>query len=447
LDEQYKYKTDKRTKKQVLDYSFKQIGRTLAQDHYRAVPDSESVYWIFDISDGTLQAAELELLKQLTQRTLYFGRAESHCRLRLIRRLPEGCSINCKLASTGTDASVPVLVADPNVPLDFDLLLAITDDRLMAGRPIPSGTKWYYARLPERPPLSRRRTVRQAYPSDLQVIQFAVGGRVFPPPDRWIKIAERFRGGVLKACAQRVLNDPHARFSTLAPEKKGELELLSGKDRYGKALVGHKHAYFVVYPDAIGDPTRLLCYRDTPFEPCEVDALLRASRRAYSWESGDPDWLIRLTPLPFATTLPRAFDEKAAREWTSVTPFVPPGNRHRFRKNGRERQSEMPDQLLRKLLVKQGFPEPERIQAVSGDQPVEPKSLADWSAIHEWMNVHETAAQRARRREERTRAVRPGFRFRIVFREPVRGPLILGHSSHFGLGLFLPAIGHAQTMD
>jgi len=31
--------------------------------------------------------------------------------------------------------------------------------------------------------------------------------------------------------------------------------------------------------------------------------------------------------------------------------------------------------------------------------------------------------------------------FRIRFPEPVLGPIALGHSSHFGLGLFLPAAG------
>lgn len=34
---------------------------------------------------------------------------------------------------------------------------------------------------------------------------------------------------------------------------------------------------------------------------------------------------------------------------------------------------------------------------------------------------------------------RPTGVFRIVFTAPVRGPLCLGHASHFGLGLFLPA--------
>jgi CRISPR-associated protein Csb2 len=34
---------------------------------------------------------------------------------------------------------------------------------------------------------------------------------------------------------------------------------------------------------------------------------------------------------------------------------------------------------------------------------------------------------------------RPAAGFRITFAAPIRGPLALGHSCHFGLGLFLPA--------
>ncbi len=33
---------------------------------------------------------------------------------------------------------------------------------------------------------------------------------------------------------------------------------------------------------------------------------------------------------------------------------------------------------------------------------------------------------------------RPSGAFRIVLAAPVRGPLCLGHSCHFGLGLFVP---------
>jgi CRISPR-associated protein Csb2 len=126
--------------------------------------------------------------------------------------------------------------------------------------------------------------------------------------------------------------------------------------------------------------------------------------------------------------------------WTSKTPFVPPGNRHRFRENGRERRGELPHDVLRKLIVKHGLPEPQRIDPLdpAGTVVAAPESLTGWSDIGEWVYVHETRAERQSRRAERTRAVRPGYRFRIVFSQPVPGPICLGHSAHFGLGLFGP---------
>jgi len=33
---------------------------------------------------------------------------------------------------------------------------------------------------------------------------------------------------------------------------------------------------------------------------------------------------------------------------------------------------------------------------------------------------------------------RPSGAFRIIFPQPVAGPICLGHSCHFGLGLFVP---------
>jgi CRISPR-associated protein Csb2 len=36
-------------------------------------------------------------------------------------------------------------------------------------------------------------------------------------------------------------------------------------------------------------------------------------------------------------------------------------------------------------------------------------------------------------------ARRPAGSFRLEFPRPVRGPIALGHNSHFGLGLFAPA--------
>jgi CRISPR-associated protein Csb2 len=46
--------------------------------------------------------------------------------------------------------------------------------------------------------------------------------------------------------------------------------------------------------------------------------------------------------------------------------------------------------------------------------------------------------QRFRRKPGDDGGRRPSGAFRIVFAAAARGPICLGHSSHFGMGLFLP---------
>jgi CRISPR-associated protein Csb2 len=46
--------------------------------------------------------------------------------------------------------------------------------------------------------------------------------------------------------------------------------------------------------------------------------------------------------------------------------------------------------------------------------------------------------QRFRRKHGDDGGRRSSAAFRVTFAQPVRGPLCLGHSAHFGMGLFLP---------
>jgi len=47
--------------------------------------------------------------------------------------------------------------------------------------------------------------------------------------------------------------------------------------------------------------------------------------------------------------------------------------------------------------------------------------------------------QRQRKTGKGKSAGSRGYAFRIKFVEPVQGPIAVGYSSHFGLGLFVPA--------
>ncbi|MDR1817729.1 MAG: type I-U CRISPR-associated protein Cas5/Cas6 [Puniceicoccales bacterium] len=102
-----------------------------------------------------------------------------------------------------------------------------------------------------------------------------------------------------------------------------------------------------------------------------------------------------------------------ARIWQSVTPLVLSRHRKKHGVNTLEGQIAAECALL-------GIPAPEQIEILKD----------------------ESIALRHFVRTRRDGAAPPsdyGYALRLTFPEPVSGPLSLGHSSHFGLGLFAPA--------
>jgi len=443
LDEHYKYRKDLITKKPVLDYSYKAISKTLSVDCPRVLSTTDSIFWVWN--NVSLDDQSKQLLDALLKRILYFGRAESFCRMRIASDEPAAL-FRCELSqSSKTDS--PVLVPIPGDSINLESLLASTDDKLFKGRQIPPGTEWQYASLPQCPTVMDLPLRKLKLPNDLHVIQFAVGGRVFPEQTHWVRVIEKFRGCVLKHAARIVSSGECSSYRELAPELRDKLKLLSGKDGKGNPDQSHQHPYFFLCPDELGNPTRIIVHRRTAFDamadqPFEVEAILAASREPIYWQSRDPDWSLRLVPLPFETRPPKSCSMNDARSklWISATPFVPP-NRRRFRQNGRLRAAETAIVLLNKALSETlmaigSSASVVGIQSIDNDGNLLTTRPDQDPSEFTWVTIHETLSERRHRLKDRMRRVRPGFRFRVEFSQPVDGPLMVGHSCHFGLGLF-----------
>ena len=129
---------------------------------------------------------------------------------------------------------------------------------------------------------------------------------------------------------------------------------------------------------------------------------------------------MRLVPLDRAVQPPPGLDETRARVWESLTPYVPP--RHHLRK-GKPRSNETIAAQVHRELKLQGVLDSRNVAIRVIGGPV-------------WVAVHIPASKRDQRAFVGNR---PGYRVRIELSEPVSGPILLGHSSHFGLGLFAPA--------
>lgn len=389
---------------------------SLAQDNYWCMPsDGDGAVWWFIEGDDWIDDL-VTALDRCLERVTYFGRAEAFTR---IERVGDGAPVpepNCDLSARLDSGSVPVLAPVDATRADVE---RVTDDPEVAGRTEPPGARKMYATRPPRP-ISRDVPLLPAFRENCHLLQFAIGWNVAPEPRAIVRLTSCFRGAAISELTKIKTGDPKATWSRAPTDVREVMAEMTGKDASGKPLQGHRHAEFFGWFED-GAATRLLAWRDgRAFDEDEQTAILRAASRELSWAATGPDadaWKVRLVPLDRAVSAPPGFDGAAARCWESVTPYVPP--RHHLR-GGKERARESLLQQIRRELALRGFAEGARVEA-------EPIAAPAWAAVH---------VPRTERRA--FLGDRRGYWLRLTFPEPIRGPLRVGHSSSFGLGLFRP---------
>ncbi len=396
-------------------------GTSKTQDNFWLTPDSAPpLHWILETDQSHWTPEVLSHLDACLARITYFGRAESITDISRIQYKDTNITANCFLRPNRTATTVPVLCLRPDAILDQVQLT--TDDKSVSDASCPPGAIWLFAErpaLPKRKPRSTNsKPAGKRHP--VQTMQFALGGRVFPPEQSWIRITEKFRGAVLAKLAQSLTGNPNSRFGDLSPSDRAKFSLMTGKTDDDTPLGGHQHTCFFIVPDEGGQPTRLVCHRHTPFTTEEQNAMLAASERSLAWEYGSDDWQLRLVPLHAGTPLPENI-LGTAQAWVSLTPYVP--TRHILGRNGKPKAGcDITSQILADLNHR-GLP------------PATLNNEID-AAHHRWVKVHRP--QRARTGQ--TNDIKRGYHLRLRFDQPIQGPLALGHSAHFGLGLFTPVL-------
>ena len=395
-------------------------SRSLAQDNYLCLPteDDGAVWWFLegDQWNEKLAGALDECLKRMT----YFGRAEAFTRIAIEMHSTQTPAPNCRLMEQRIAGAVPVLV--PESTAKREDVERVTDDPKAAECSIPPGARLLYAARPATLPVREARTPPKSH-RETNLIQFAIGWNVPPAARAIVRLTAKFRGAVLKELLRSLTADPKVTWSKAPLCVRKAVAEMAGKDPNGKPLEGHRHTEYLVWCED-NQPVRLLVWRDgRPFDNCEQEALLKAASHAFSWTaSGDraDSWKVRLIPLDRAVPPPPGFDGTAAAVWESVTPYVPA--RHYLR-GGKPRLRESVESQIRRELSLRNFAEAGTVVAERVGQP-------------EWVAVH-----LPRRQKSETAFVgdRRGYRLRLRFQAPVKGPIRLGHSSSFGLGLFRPA--------
>jgi CRISPR-associated protein Csb2 len=411
--------------------------KTLVFDAFVCLaPDAEVV---FHWPDATLSPDGTQALARLLELLGYFGRAESWASARLLADFDPD-RINCRIGhANGNSEPVRVLTADPRKYQAWDYtdkriprpdplwnLLAETADMHLEKWSDPPGSQWQtYARrtncfAPTLKLKPQAATTSQAF----TLARFALDGPVLPLVTETLPLAEQARRSLLSKCKYLALRDnpnlPDADIWPLSPA-------FWGKDQLGQPRTGHQHAFFLpADEDDDGRLDHLTIFAPMGFNQLERQAIDRLRRLPFG--NCDPLQLLLIglgSEQDFRAPL---LEESAV--WVSATPFVVTRYpKLRGTKRDRPEDYTSPRDFARHVL-RQELQRRSDLPAVI--------SIEDQETIGTH-RLRPIQFKRFRSKSGDDGGRRPSAGFRITFAARVHGPLCLGHSCHFGLGLFVPA--------
>lgn len=400
----------------------------------------------------TLEESLTNVLRRLLNQMGYLGRAESWCEARLLDEFsgtPNAWPVNGENPSASQEL-VRIVCADTEkafgneyvtkqkfqgrgknkttvveTPYDPAWNLCMDTAQLHKEKwsDLP-GSKWVtYVRASDclDPPRKARLYPCPSRPQT-QVVRYALDSSVLPLVTETLPVAEA------------------ARWALMSLYNAGETksEMFSGKDADGNRLSGHRHAYFLpTDEDGDGRLDYLTVYAADGFPQGEMTALdkLRTIKQTRRDAATHP-LRVLLLGMGLLDDGYRPGPLAKSRVWESATPYIAARYAKTRGKNRVDLGSidaviEFLVEDLRRqvgeILPKAGDPADLKIEPmlegnafkVAGRRPIQFK--------------------RFRQKSNDDGGRRLAGSFRIEFPRDVSGPIALGHSSHFGLGLFMPA--------
>jgi len=426
--------------------------RTLIFDPFIAVHPTTPV--VVAWPDVALADQQRRTLDALLRNMGFFGRAESWCEAQLLndheqlRRL-----INCAPVNNPADEStyeiVKVLCPDPSSAFNEENLGNRYDPRWnLCMETIqmheqqssePPGSAWVrYARRRDCFKLAPRRPAKVKSGREPQIVRFALDSTVLPSVTETLPVAE---------AARRILMGKYGRLTLSSDGLKGSSATFSGKNSEGQPGIEHTHAYYLPSDeDQDGKLDHLTVISSAGFAPGEVKALDRLSeiKNREREVSGHPLRTVLVGLGRFDDYFP--LPVQASRVWESATPFIV--TRY-LKKRGTKRDpvgvwshpEEFIAEVLREELGRWLLRKPN-----CGDIRVDAIEIAPVIDHQRTFRIGKRQLrpiqfQRFRQKHGDDGGRRPSGAFRLRFPREVSGPLSLGHSSHFGMGLFLPSKG------
>ncbi len=447
--------------------------QTLVFDAFVCIRPEDEVVAVWP--EAALEPAGMSVLRRLVENFGYFGRAESWCEARLLSE-PEAEELvwrtgflNCRplngSALEANEETVRVLCVDPATAFQDDCVtegaakrgrgkkdsrsrydpawnLCIETAQLHAeGWSDPPGSKWVTYVRPadcfDPPPRAHARPKPKT--SAIQVARYALDSTVLPLVTETLPLAEQVRFKLMGIYGRL----------TEREGLRGKSPIFSGKDFEGNKLAGHGHAHYLpTDEDGDGRLDHLTIVAEDGFDRDELRAIDRL--RSLKRSEDVPEVRLLLLGLGRRNEFVPA-PLRPARQWVSATPFLV--TRHP-KKSGRKRDPrellENPHafimQVLReeleRLIERSGWPF--AADAVSIEPIYDPPGVFRirpclWTPGATGPSLRPIQFKRFRQKRADDGGRRCSGAFRLVFPEPVPGPIALGHSAHFGLGLFLPA--------
>ncbi|MGH3985374.1 MAG: type I-G CRISPR-associated protein Csb2 [Pseudonocardiaceae bacterium] len=364
------------------------------------------VHWSFELT--TPQRAAL---RRLAGSIPYFGRADSLCSAFLSTEWepgPHDTWAPVDVAESISDTPTTSVLA-PELPLQLDALLARPVDVRKGNLLFPVGTHLLAYQRSHPAPRLRPQLRRRA--EEPTAVGFSVLQAGLPPQTDALIYTDLLRLGALSKLGR-------------LPEECTSTQL-GGRTAGGDAMEGHGHAHYL---SLITDRrlTGLVVWTPNGLPEDELKALTTVDRL---YTPANPDWrlIIRVAGIgALAQVAPELVAQQPASVWRSVTPFTPPRYPKRHAGQLDYLRTEVATELRNRSLP--------TLRAVT---------LLDeqWQS---WRRYRPSA--RMRRDTRQGQATRVSAFLRIELAEPTCGPLVLGHLSHFGLGLFVPERGSSGQL-
>ncbi|KAB2937867.1 MAG: type I-U CRISPR-associated protein Cas5/Cas6 [Phycisphaerae bacterium] len=292
----------------------------------------------------------------------------------------------------------------------------------------PPGSRWVQYTRPRDcfkiEPVARSRVTSSEQPR-IQVARYALDSTVLPLVTETLPVAE---------AARRALMSIHGRIAEWN-DVRGRSPVFSGKGEHGDPLSGHGHAFYLpTDEDGDGRLDHLTVFARSGFDDDERRALdrLRQLNTGRKGEARHPLRLLLLGMGTLAEYTPGPL--RASRVWVSATPYI--ATRH-AKTRGKDRIDISCQQARAEFLSADLR---EQIRAVCSDlaaKDVEVEPLFDGSAFRIAERWRPIEFRRSRSKPGDDGGRRMAGAFRLTFALALHGPIVLGWSSHFGMGLFV----------